>query len=693
MESLRRNRPGTGANRIPAAVVTAVDSPPPVASPVGPTPSSPTLWRLRELQYQTPQLLTTLVVDDAGEQEDRDPGNLPPHPADISLAVSSVMIVDETYLVVGTDQGTLVVWDLAKVVKESTGLATDRNVSPLTRSMPTSEADPGDDTMTSSSSSAAASPSSRVVDLKHGETRRGRDIVGRVVGMPQFIDPRSQQPLSLPPPPENLVIVATEWGVIAIVDVGSGDVLCRFDTGRCSVTCVTATPPSGSSTTLLVGYQTGALECWAIREVEALAAATKDAPKTVPSKRFKAHLLARGSTENGFPVRSLAAISMPPDRPAAEKEELSSSQASYIQVEPPEKSEIVEQERQYVMMTFESNRQIPASRVVKVVDLASLVAAFSSLSSNVENDDKIPAESTIRLEDHWILPGAGMELIDPSLPFAARAPFQTQWIPSAGTNQLLTVPGIGVAFSCADGMIGILRASSSLNGNDGLTWGLAQRSDQLLLSYPSIGMGAVSMLSPEEGDSPTTQCLACCLRGGTVYFIPLDSDASAADEEPLMRESRSLKVVAYPNDVDTDVAAVQQVQLFTAGGVRLRASDHVTGTVPILVYVWPGGIIDIYMCHLQTKSWSPPAVLEQLVDNGSARLLQELLLLPGIDLSLRGQLWGEARRELLQRKKADAGSDEIPSFVALTTGDLEGDSLRAVRTLLLQLAVSTSLST
>jgi hypothetical protein len=150
---------------------------------------------------------------------------------------------------------------------------------------------------------------------------------------------------------------------------------------------------------------------------------------------------------------------------------------------------------------------------------------------------------------------------------------------------------------------------------------------------------------------------------------------------------RQLKVIAYPKDLDVDSSAVQQVQGFVAANINSRGA-RCAESVPVLVYAWPGGILDVYACELQARTGCPRPLLEQLVENGSAHLLRELLM-ESTDSSLasRGELWCSAKEEVhTMFPPPSTTSDDLETPRTITAEDLGSNELRSFRALLLHLA-------
>jgi hypothetical protein len=521
------------------------------------------------------------------------------------------------------------------------------------------------------------------------------------------------------------VVAASDWGEVAVISVRHGRVLARFDTGRCAATCVASLPPravavagegddegESGATRVLVGYNTGILECWTISRLEQTQheASSSSLPEPAPAspREVKARLSAQGMLEEGLPIRSLVPWALSADARSTPAQD---SRPSKAEAQPPSAHDEhrsqdladsalgnspIGKTSEFVAMTLESTRQVPAGQMVEVVDVASLVHAFNA----VKQSDVSPSSSPmIDLEQHIVLPEAGREIVDPSSRSNPPPPFPAPWVPSPATNRLLDVSGAlsggcstaaACAFGLADGTVGIATASmrpSSRDTDEGeaVSWGIARRSDQLLLSYPAIGLGTVTLRSPPSGSAASSEAhyLACCLRGGTVYLVDLLPTLGDSDDS-LPR--RQLKVIAYPKDLDVDSSAVQQVQGFVAANINSRGA-WCAESVPVLVYAWPGGILDVYACELQARTGCPRRLLEQLVENGSAQLLRELLM-ESTDESLasRGELWCSAKVEVHTMFPPSTTSDDLETPRTITAEDLGSNKLRSFRAMLLHLA-------
>lgn len=114
--------------------------------------------------------------------------------------------------------------------------------------------------------------------------------------------------------------------------------------------------------------------------------------------------------------------------------------------------------------------------------------------------------------------------------------------------------------------------------------GIAEADHQLLLSYPAIGKGQIDIA---ENNGSFSTYLATCLRGGTCYLIP----TSPTNDD----NASSIPTIPFPHDIESDLSDIY-VQSFTAGNLVV---DDKKVPLPVLVYAWPGGVIDVYACGLE----------------------------------------------------------------------------------------------
>jgi hypothetical protein len=194
----------------------------------------------------------------------------------------------------------------------------------------------------------------------------------------------------------------------------------------------------------------------------------------------------------------------------------------------------------------------------------------------------------VPLHPYLQLPTSGMELVDSSTATTATAttkdlenlPKKVQVLPSRGTDAAISFHDgkqCGVALS--DGSVAILSSQTEVD-NASASWGITKDVHQLLFSYPVVGCGRI-----HKGSNVF---LACCLRAGTCYLIPLSDE-----------ETNEIVAIPYPHDVDVDCTSVY-IQGFTAGELEVASNEtegEESSSLSILVYALAGGL-DVYACGL-----------------------------------------------------------------------------------------------
>lgn len=335
---------------------------------------------------------------------------------------------------------------------------------------------------------------------------------------------------------------------------------------------------------------------------------------------------------------------------------------------------------EYIVMTLEPSERTATASMVEVIklsdDMMKLVPGGSSNNNNKTN--------TLALEDYWVVPEAGHEILDATTLSESHRrqqenarPFATtpHWIPSHGSHAVTGVPGTDKLWvEVADGSIIFLEAGMR---NDELSWGVQGRTQgQYLLGYPSIGRGVVTL----EG----TLHAACALRGATVYFLSLDPPTAASGQ--------GIKSCFYPDDISID-APLQHLQAFVAGDVTLPLpssggdkDDNDEAKQPLLFFCWPGGIVDVYCANLLPSAATTGASVDEmapLVANGAADELKRLLQCLACSSSDNSQLladpmWNDAHEEVM------AWTAQNESGITLV--DMESGRLDSFRKLLRRLA-------
>jgi hypothetical protein len=229
--------------------------------------------------------------------------------------------------------------------------------------------------------------------------------------------------------------------------------------------------------------------------------------------------------------------------------------------------------------------------------------------------------------------------------------------------------------------------STLINGfSSELQWGVSTTMDQVCLSYPCIGVGCVHLRL--SNDTVTTPHVACCLRGSATYLIPLLNDKTDALD---LEDDGFLQAFAVSHEA-VETFTPPRLQDFAAFNLDLQVSENQrtppsklsdpASSIPIAVYVWPGGVVDIFTTGLlRVAGVTPPrqtaVLLDELVSNGAAQLLCSALSSSFScgDAGLESD-WQAAREDVLKLEEG----------VVVQRGDLDSEHLKAFRKVLLALA-------
>ena len=277
----------------------------------------------------------------------------------------------------------------------------------------------------------------------------------------------------------------------------------------------------------------------------------------------------------------------------------------------------------YLILTLQQETRSASASMIEVVNVSTLVEAWKEAHVDKEIN---PSVIAVSLDNHCILPEPGMEIVNSiTLPHHDGHPDNAlprpTWIPSRGTGSLCLITSstdVSCAAALADGSILLLSTSSSSDGQ--LKWGIQRPENQLLFSHPAVGIGMLSCTATEtadHGQKLPVPHVVCCLRGGTAYLIPVTHQQGTMP--PVV------SVVSYPHDIESDID-FHRIQHFAAGNIVLERPGQCCGqeSIPVLLYAWPGGIIDVYAADLLPYMSEGP-LLRELVSNGSVELLRNHL--------------------------------------------------------------------
>jgi hypothetical protein len=464
---------------------------------------------------------------------------------------------------------------------------------------------------------------------------------------------------------------------------------------------------------IIIGYQTGYVECWSIPNPHDPISTMNDDTNTVSSAsklyRSTSQLQWRCNFANedaGIPpsIAAMASFNVGADRrsnpnpPSNDVVTSSTAVASDPDIAISiQKSNIVatgnelpNRDPMYLVITLHNDgyQRPNTSAMVEVVDVTSIMSQWKqqrndnnsdmNSDSNMDNNDTL----SLSLEEHIVLPEAGREIVN-VLPNLQQRSFPTShWIPSRNTNCVCTCAtsfsetGV-VAVGHADGMITFLDVSTTTATNDQqpIPWGVSNVMHRYCLSYPCIGIGTIEICEDND-DGISTRYVVCSLRGSATYMIPLPmSNSHSRNDLPVL-------ALVLPHDIDEDVT-IRYTQGFAATNIVIKGRHEENGirqetTIPLLAYVWPGGLIDIYSCgslpHVPLSI--EHQLLTELIANGSVDALRALILCSTDDTELMTKpKWTEALNEIHQY------GETLPIGV----NNIISDTMASLRSILLDL--------
>ena len=308
---------------------------------------------------------------------------------------------------------------------------------------------------------------------------------------------------------------------------------------------------------------------------------------------------------------------------------------------------------------------------------------------------------SIQLFPYLQMPSCGMELVDSSTvggttiegeSFAEHVnalehfPKRLSMLPSQGTDSSISLSdGRQCGVSLSDGTVAILSSDTEF-GLSSSSWGIVKDAHQLILSYPAIGCGRIHQKQhytnadgqDEDETNNRKEYIACCLRGGTCFLIPVvDGDAH-----------HDIAAIPYLHDVDADWTSVY-IQGFTAGDLDVKTING-RRSLPVMVYALAGGTLDVYTCGL-IHPLTPD--VEKAVDDAENReCLTDLLqggalsmvsdLLERMNGDENDPLWADPLWKATH--KAFQSSKVLPA--AMTIDQIQSPTFESFKNLLLTLA-------
>jgi hypothetical protein len=486
----------------------------------------------------------------------------------------------------------------------------------------------------------------------------------------------------------------------------------KWDTGRIHPTsCCCYGGSDGNTDTIYIGYQSGYIECWSLQYTLPSSSMVVDHSLTeddgthvvtvvplTPTLQWRGNF----TDEYSCPPPSIASMVLIPH---------SNNKVAPSHTTTTNHTVIQPATGLVVSLHNDGHHRPNTSAMIEVLDVISIMNAWIGAVSNGNHDRTHYVEISDRslsLEDFIVLPDAGREIKN-ILPRNRQQQHQQQnscpipwnhWVQSRGTNCLLSTtipksfPSIDdtniIAVGHADGMITILDAVLPTGPDDATSspvWGVSSSHRRYCSLYPCIGINRIDLSHTNHHDNDTRASqpyLVGCLRGSATYLIPLQPSLGPTDDPAVF-------ALTVPHDTVDDVT-IRYTQGFTAGNIpwhhqrydesKESSNDDDDDSIPVLVYVWPGGVMDVYRCGLLPHlppSTDEQLLLQELIANGSVNAWRDLILSTDgneSDDTTTNPNWTNARLEIRQH------GDE---FTPIHYTDIVSDAFRSFRTELLNL--------
>jgi len=427
--------------------------------------------------------------------------------------------------------------------------------------------------------------------------------------------------------------------------------------------------------TICVGYKSGYIEAWNVNQIHSLhpkhsVHGTKHQRKT-SEQGFSLHW-------EGYMYDSVRTLSFLFRSKDPQKESLAIDDASAKSDEGSSKLDItkslktgniesVERAKEHYLLTVvarstrkaDKGKQQPTSSMLKILDLKRI------MNNETKKKTDLSRVEEMSLQKYTLPQSQGMELMDATtIPLSedCRLPKRVPILENHGADAACILSSarsggggknekscVGITFP--DGITSLLSSSSSSQDELFDAVGIAEENHQVLLSYPAIGNGQLEI---NGKNGKVSSYLATCLRGGTCYLIPTTSDNKSDDEI----NNSSIATIPFPHDIQSDLPNIY-VQAFTAGNLIVDGS-----LLPILIYAWPGGVIDVYasgLIHSKPSKSDESSVMvdddttndDNLVSRVERRALQDLIDNESLLLlsKIVDELRDDSRHPLLQREE------------------------------------------
>ena len=369
------------------------------------------------------------------------------------------------------------------------------------------------------------------------------------------------------------------------------EVMRHWVSRQLGATCMAVWSDEGGTDLIYVGYKSGHIEAWKVPQI-----------LPVDSKPRRGSRIPRKGAVlewDGFLYDSVRTLALLPcsNKTSRDPENESNNYLMAVVSNGPR--------------TGTKGNEQETSSMLKILDLQQIVnskknqSLDSSVNHNEDNDRDLSLE-------HYLVPQSrGMELLDASTISSSKdgnLPKRVPVLDGQGANAACYLSTGDASFTgiCFPDSVVALFSNNRLDDSFEVV-GVTEANHQLLFSYPAIGNGQVSTV--DKNRTPMT-CLVTCLRGGTCYLTPI----STGNNEPMV-------AIPFPHDMESDFSDIY-VQAFTAGNLLVDGVD-----LPVLIYAWPSGVIDVYSCGLMDSKTPKMEVStdEDFVSRAERRCLRDMI--------------------------------------------------------------------
>lgn len=176
------------------------------------------------------------------------------------------------------------------------------------------------------------------------------------------------------------------------------------------------------------------------------------------------------------------------------------------------------------------------------------------------------------------------------------------------------------------------------------TWGITDENNQIMLFQQCIGLGTIK--------SGNERYIACCLRGGTMYLVPVVEGTDPKKD-----------IVVYATPVDlADCGAVRYVQKFAAGMAKVTSwqdDDNSSDMKCAALIGWSGGKIDVY--EMKREEPGDNTLLEKVAEGGAlSKFVETIMAMDENHIQLKSSaMWKKAWDECTNANEADSTADKI----------------------------------